>query len=100
MQHLRRLTVLRQLVYRQVSGRTSRNKSHNSILAWERRVCEVLERTAPDIRSVMITTEEWRKSDIDGSWYRPRPRMGVDVEVTIPAFVAGNCLPDPAEASL
>jgi hypothetical protein len=59
--------------------------------AWERRVCEVLERTMPEIRSVKLTSKkEWRKSDIDGSWDSPH------LKKYKAAFVASERWPDPA----
>ena len=55
-------------------------------------MCEVLERTAPAIRTVRLSLEEWHKSDIDGSWYYPLLKTVVD---KTPEFVASPRWPDP-----
>lgn len=65
--YLRRFTELRHLVYGFLN-----TASGWAALPWERRVCEVLEQTAPNIKSVRLSLAQWRKSDIDGSWYHPR----------------------------
>ena len=86
-EHLRRLTELRKLLY------TSLEYSESwTALSWERRVCEVLERTAPAIRTVRLSLKEWHKSDIDGSWYYPLLKSVVD---RTPEFVPSLRWPDP-----
>lgn len=59
-------------------------------------MCEVLEQSAPDIRSVGLSLGQWWKSDIDGSWHPPR-LSGVD---QTNVFVASEEFPDPAELGL